>query len=181
MGEAFAEERRAVVEEIVRALEDDVAPGSRAWWQYLSVVAELGHEAAGQLVQEVAAVEAAGGMTTKDGSRRRTPGGIFFALAYERLGPKKARWVRGRADRRFHEEMIRKFLRLLALVPRASVEGPDASAGAAAPPAATTAPAEPTPSAPAPAATPPAKPARRQEPEDVEVLVVRRRPASTSR
>lgn len=173
MSEARVEDERAVVAEISRALDDDVAPESMAWWQYLLVVTELGHGGARQLVREVEAVEAAGGMTTKDGSRRRTRGGVFFVLAYEQLGPKRAKSVRWRAQRRFQEEMVQRFLRLLALVLPASGERPAASVASAAP-AKVLPPLEVAPGAPA------AKPAKRREPEAVEVLVVRRRPTASA-
>src|SRR5262249_41296337 len=108
MGEPVGWERRAVVAEIMQALGDGASVESNAWWQYVFVVAELGDDVARQLVQEVHAVEARGGMTTRDGSRRRTPGGVFFVLAYDRLGEKRTKQVRLRATRRFQEEMLRR-------------------------------------------------------------------------
>ncbi len=186
MSEAGVREGRAVAEEIIQALGDDVAAESRAWWQYLYVVAELGDDCVRQLVREVATVEAAGGMTTQDGSRRRTPGGVFFALAYDRLGPKRTRSVRWRADRRFQEGMLQRFIKLLTLVLPARAEPPapvtqenarERSRERSPTPAKPARRQEAEPEASAKAA---AKPARRQEPEPVEVLVVRRRPPVTS-
>ena len=169
MGEAWLLEKQAIVAEITRELGDDVTAQSDPWWQYVFVVTEIGDEGARQLVREVRAVEAAGGVPTQDGSRRRTAGGVFFALAYERIGPNRTKSVRWRASRRVQEDMIGRFLRLLALA-LPGYPGLDAvSTEAAAPPRASAA----TPAS-APAA---AKPARRPEPEAVEVLVVRRRPA----
>lgn len=207
MSEPSVEEQRAVVAEIVQALGDDVAPESRAWWQYLLVLTELGPDRARHLVSEVSAVEAAGGMTIEDGSRRRTRGGVFFVLAYEQLGPKRTRSVRWRAGRRFQEGMLQRFLQLLALVvpasshlstvaaeplhegasaleprPRSRVAAEPVNPGAAPRPPGK----RPRAQAPAAAAPPPAaaakvttaKPAaRRPEPE---VLVVRRRPAPSA-
>jgi Phosphorylated adapter RNA export protein, RNA-binding domain len=43
------------------------------------------------LLTEALQVEAAGGMLTKDGSRRRTPGGVFFQLVKERVTAKERR------------------------------------------------------------------------------------------
>ncbi len=48
-------------------------------------VAYLGVEAALALRQEVEQIEAGGGMPTADGSRRRTPGGIYLLLLKQRL------------------------------------------------------------------------------------------------
>lgn len=45
------------------------------------VVKALGSEPALALLQETLSVEANGGMMLPDGSRRRTPGGVFFFLA----------------------------------------------------------------------------------------------------
>jgi hypothetical protein len=201
MGEGSASGSRAVVEEIIRALGDDVLPESQAWWQYALVTKELGDDIARQLVGDVHAVEAAGGMVTKDGTRRRTPGGVFFALAYQKIGDKRSKSVRGRAHRRGDQAMVRKFLKLLRSFapPGASLSastetargastarpGPSPSAALAEPTASSAEPAASTstviakPAPPARGATGDraAKPAPRREPE-VEVLVVRRRAPS---
>jgi cold shock CspA family protein len=51
------------------------------------IVQYLGAEVAWEMVKEVEKIEAEGGMLIPDGSRRRTPGGIFFLLAKQRLRP----------------------------------------------------------------------------------------------
>jgi len=56
-------------------------PGPRA--QVARVVRVLGIERAQALYEQTLAVETAGGMMLPDGSRRRTPGGVFFKLARE--------------------------------------------------------------------------------------------------
>jgi hypothetical protein len=48
------------------------------------VVVRLGSESALALLQEAQAIEAQGGLWLSDGSRRRTPGGVFFFLVRER-------------------------------------------------------------------------------------------------
>ncbi len=48
------------------------------------VVRHLGAEAALALTQETLDIEAQGGMMLRDGSRRHTPGGVFFRLVRER-------------------------------------------------------------------------------------------------
>src|SRR5918997_7016950 len=53
-------------------------PGPRA--QVARVVRVLGIERAQALFEQTLEVEAAGGMMLPDGSRRRTPGGVFFKL-----------------------------------------------------------------------------------------------------
>ena len=49
----------------------------------------LGEERARQLGEETLAIEANGGMLIADGSRRRTPGGVFFELV-KRQASRKA-------------------------------------------------------------------------------------------
>jgi hypothetical protein len=50
----------------------------------LRVVERLGAQAALALLQEAQAIEAGGGLWLGDGSRRRTPGGVFFHLVRQR-------------------------------------------------------------------------------------------------
>lgn len=79
------EERRMftqTVEEIATAL-GETEPRARATIE--RSVAVLGIEAAQALRREVESVEAEGGMLTADGTRRRTPGGIYLLLLKQRL------------------------------------------------------------------------------------------------
>lgn len=71
-----------VVQELTSAL-GEREPRSQAAIE--RSVAELGIEAAQALYQEVATIEAGGGMMTADGSRRRTPGGVYMLLLKQRL------------------------------------------------------------------------------------------------
>ncbi len=57
----------------------------------------LGAEGAHALVAETQQIEAQGGLLTKDGSRRRTPGGVFFQLVLQRI-PTRDRWFVFRRD-----------------------------------------------------------------------------------
>src|SRR5918998_2226656 len=53
--------------------------------QIRRIVERLGAEAALAVLQETQQVEANGGMLLPDGSRRRTPGGVYFQLVRSRL------------------------------------------------------------------------------------------------
>lgn len=56
--------------------------------QIFEVVRALGRTQSRQLLTETQEVEAAGGMMLRDGSRRRTPGGVFFQLVSTKGRPK---------------------------------------------------------------------------------------------
>jgi phosphorylated adapter RNA export protein len=51
------------------------------------IVQTLGSERALKLLEQARALEAQGGLTLPDGSRRRTPGGVFFRLVREHTTP----------------------------------------------------------------------------------------------
>jgi phosphorylated adapter RNA export protein len=51
------------------------------------IVQTLGPDRALQLLAQAQAVEAQGGLPVIDGSRRRTPGGVFFRLVRENTTP----------------------------------------------------------------------------------------------
>jgi PHAX RNA-binding domain-containing protein len=51
------------------------------------IVQTLGSERALQLLEQARTVEAQGGLPVVDGSRRRTPGGVFFRLVREQTTP----------------------------------------------------------------------------------------------
>src|ERR687886_2442663 len=53
--------------------------------QIRRIVQRLGTEAALSFLQETQQIEAQGGRMLPDGSRRRTPGGVFFSLVKDRL------------------------------------------------------------------------------------------------
>jgi len=53
--------------------------------QIAKVTKVLGREETLALLREVERIEAAGGLLVPDGSRRRTPGGVFFHLARQKL------------------------------------------------------------------------------------------------
>jgi hypothetical protein len=53
--------------------------------QITGVVKALGEEASLSLLEETKRIEASGGMMLPDNSRKRTPGGVFFFLARQKL------------------------------------------------------------------------------------------------
>lgn len=59
--------------------------------QIVFIIKDMGLEFAQTVLQETLAIEAQGGMMLPDGSRRRTPGGVFFYLVRDRV-PAKVRY-----------------------------------------------------------------------------------------
>jgi PHAX RNA-binding domain len=57
------------------------------------IVQTLGPERALQLLEQAQTVEAQGGLLLLDGSRRRTPGGVFFRLVREQTTPAERRRI----------------------------------------------------------------------------------------
>ena len=55
------------------------------------VLRTLGADRCSAILTDTLQHEAAGGMLTKDGTRRRTPGGVFFQLVKERATPQERR------------------------------------------------------------------------------------------
>lgn len=66
--------------------------------QIAAIVRELGALVSRELLAETWRVESGGGMLVGDGTRRRSPGGVFFALARRRLPRKARRAIFGTAD-----------------------------------------------------------------------------------
>ncbi|NTU84978.1 MAG: cold shock domain-containing protein [Chloroflexales bacterium] len=75
-----------VAAQIAQALGETAPP---ALAQIRRIVRTIGPEAAQATVDEALQVEVAGGMLVPDGSRRRTLGGVFFALVRDRLPPEQ--------------------------------------------------------------------------------------------
>lgn len=61
--------------------------------QIAGVVRVLGEEGALALLNETLEIEKNGGMTLADGTRRRSPGGVFFQLARRRLSPEDKKQI----------------------------------------------------------------------------------------
>jgi hypothetical protein len=55
------------------------------------VLRTLGQDRCAAILADTRTCEANGGMLTKDGTRRRTPGGVFFQLVRERATPQERR------------------------------------------------------------------------------------------
>lgn len=75
-----------VAAQIAQILGESAPP---ALAQIRRIVRTIGPEAAQATVDEAQQVEAAGGMLVPDGSRRRTLGGVFFALVRDHLPPEQ--------------------------------------------------------------------------------------------
>lgn len=61
--------------------------------QIANLIAHLGEEHVGKKVDEALAIDAGDGMMTLDGSRRRTPGGIFFYIIKEGMSEEDRRKI----------------------------------------------------------------------------------------
>jgi phosphorylated adapter RNA export protein len=57
----------------------------------LKVLRTLGQDRVTAILADTLQCEATGGMQTKDGTRRRTPGGVFFQLVKDRATPQERR------------------------------------------------------------------------------------------
>jgi hypothetical protein len=55
------------------------------------VLRVIGSERTIDALAEALLVEATGGMRTRDGGRRKTPGGVFFSVVKRRCGPEEKR------------------------------------------------------------------------------------------
>lgn len=64
-------------------------------WLMRSVAAMVGMESVESTYQRTLEIEAAGGMLTKQGDRRRTAGGVFFLLARDQMSARQRRKVFG--------------------------------------------------------------------------------------
>ncbi len=77
-------------------------------WLIRSIGGMLGMEAVEELFQRTLEIEAAGGMMTKEGDRRRTTGGVFFLLARDRMTSRQRRKVFGLPPRPLNTKKERK-------------------------------------------------------------------------
>src|SRR5215510_4976900 len=73
------------VEKVAAVLQEPNIPLLR------QVLRTLGQDRWGAILTDTLTCEAQGGMLTKDGTRRRTPGGVFFQLVRERATPQECR------------------------------------------------------------------------------------------
>ncbi len=72
--------------EIARQLNES---NKQALLQLRRTVRLMGEETAHDVLRQTLEVEAQGGLQTNDGTRRRTPGGVYFQLLKQRVGQKE--------------------------------------------------------------------------------------------
>jgi hypothetical protein len=103
----------------------------KAIGQIERIIEHLGAEAARAWLREALEVEAQGGMMLPDGSRRRTPGGVFFCIAKGRM-PHEVRgliWPRLRPRRKSRKPKVKPlpWATCLELAPEAMQEPGEAT------------------------------------------------------
>jgi hypothetical protein len=84
LSESAQQELQVVAEDIARQLGEKARKPKR---QIFLIVKRCGVEFAQKLLEDTKEIESNGGMMTQDGKRRRTPGGVFFHLARQRIPP----------------------------------------------------------------------------------------------
>jgi hypothetical protein len=97
----MTESQDAIVDQIAQALHEHTDEARR---HIQMIAAVLGAEQALALLDETSATEAAGGMLVPDGSKRRTPGGVFFLLARRHLTHDQQQQIFGAYWRRVQRE-----------------------------------------------------------------------------
>ncbi len=104
---------QAIARDIAKTLQEDSSQG-KPFRQIENIVRWSGEEFARDLVRQTLEIEAAGGMMTSDGTRRRTLGGVFFYIAREQL-PEDIRaqvfysWVVRARERQRRESQFEPF------------------------------------------------------------------------
>lgn len=102
----------AVTDALVASLGDPCTRKQFAWWSYHFTIDLMGHERVGELVETVGEIEAKGGLLTRSGNRRRTPGGVFFKLVKGVIGMDA--WER--VERKAFSACLRRNLRCLSTI-----------------------------------------------------------------
>jgi hypothetical protein len=99
------------VEHLAEMLQEPKVPLLR------QVLRALGPDRCAAILADTLACEARGGMRTKDGARRRTPGGVFFQLVKKRATPKER-------QRLFYRSMPRQHSTPAPAQPQAHTQAP---------------------------------------------------------
>lgn len=80
----LSKKQRKTAEDVVKTLGEKYRKPVR---RIHTMILLCGHSFVLQLVKEAQEIDAGEGMMTKDGSRRRSLGGVFFTIANERMSP----------------------------------------------------------------------------------------------
>jgi RNA recognition motif-containing protein len=100
-GRELTPKQRKIIEEIAAALGETEEVPRR---QIEAVVTLCGTSFAQTILAETLEIAAAGSLAVSDGSRPRTPGGIFFYLVRFRVSPEVRRWIYNRKGKLVEEK-----------------------------------------------------------------------------
>lgn len=95
------EKRKQVVAEIAEQLGEQSDKPRR---QIYRIIERVGIERTQEFLQKALEVESQGGLMVADGSRRRTPGGVFFFLVSEGVAPEERDYIRYAQEKRYKKK-----------------------------------------------------------------------------
>jgi len=82
-------EQWKLTQELVKTLKEDKS----SVWLFMNIVDRCGVEKTRELFQQTLEIEENGGIMLTDGSRRRTPGGVFFHLVKETVSDEERKAI----------------------------------------------------------------------------------------
>jgi hypothetical protein len=109
--EGLSADDRAIADDVASALDES---DEHSCFQIAMAVREFGAAKVLELLDEVKANQAKGGMRTNDGTRMRTAGGVFFYFLRQSMPPKTMDVMQGRRAKTKEERLSRLFQRIAA-------------------------------------------------------------------